>query len=167
MSADVAHVWPEKDPTEKLDYSVDFEVFLTRFWKADASYDVNTFVRPNRSTGYEYECTTAGRSGHREPNNWPTTIGATITDGSVTWTCRALSTNSLTSTVSGIPTWTADTGLTVSGLSVTNQMGTAYIEGGSDGEDYSVRVSATLVDGRIITRVCVLPVRRAVRKVYA
>lgn len=35
--------------------------------------------------GYVYEVTTAGTS-HSSPPTWPTTIGATVTDGTVTWT---------------------------------------------------------------------------------
>ena len=44
-------------------------------------------VQPTTNNGYIYQCTTAGTSGGSEPT-WPTTIGNTVADGTVTWTCR-------------------------------------------------------------------------------
>jgi hypothetical protein len=38
--------------------------------------------------GFVYKCTVAGTSGGAEPA-WPTTIGGTVADGGVTWTCCA------------------------------------------------------------------------------
>lgn len=154
--------WPAKDPGDKLDYGVNFEPSLANVWKAGTTYATTSRIRPNRSTGYEYECTTAGQSANREPSDWPIVIGATKTDGSVTWTCRALSTSSLRTTVASV-TWNADTGITVSGQTLTGQIAAAYIEGGTDGEDYTVLIKATMADGTSTTAVCILSVRRAVR----
>lgn len=47
---------------------------------------VGSFVRPTVFNGYHYSCSVAGTSGGAEPA-WPTTLGATISDGSATWTC--------------------------------------------------------------------------------
>lgn len=57
-------------------------------WLASTAYALGDYVVPTTENGYRYECTTAGTSGTTEPV-WPTTIGATVTDGSVVWTCRA------------------------------------------------------------------------------
>jgi phage tail sheath gpL-like len=48
-----------------------------------------SFVIPKTnpvSTGFYFKCTTAGTTGASEPV-WPTTIGGTVADGTVTWTC--------------------------------------------------------------------------------
>ena len=58
-------------------------------WAATYNYVVNAFVKPTVENGYVYEATTdAGSSGGSEPT-WPTTIGGTVVDSGITWTCRA------------------------------------------------------------------------------
>jgi hypothetical protein len=54
-------------------------------WAASTAYAL-TDQRMNEN-GFYYECTTAGTSGTTEPV-WPTTIGATVTDGTAVWTCK-------------------------------------------------------------------------------
>ena len=59
-------------------------------WVASTAYAMGNFVRPtavNDASEFVYECTTAGTSGTTEPA-WPTTDGATVADGTVTWTAR-------------------------------------------------------------------------------
>lgn len=55
-------------------------------WAATTAKVVGNSVRPTTSNGLKYICTTAGATGSSEPT-WPTTIGGTVTDGTVTWTC--------------------------------------------------------------------------------
>lgn len=50
------------------------------------AYDLNDYVQPVAPNGYYYKATTAGTSGGAAPT-WPTTVGATVTDGTVVWTC--------------------------------------------------------------------------------
>jgi len=57
-------------------------------WQASTAYSLGDVVRPTTRNGYVYECTTAGTSDAAEPT-WPTTVGNTVTDGTVVWTCRA------------------------------------------------------------------------------
>ncbi len=56
-------------------------------WAASTALTAKTLRRPTTSNGYQYEVTTAGTTGTTEPT-WPTTIGATVTNGTVVFTCR-------------------------------------------------------------------------------
>lgn len=56
-------------------------------WGASIAYGVKERVVPVARNGYVYKVTAAGTSGLTQPT-WPTTIDATVTDGSVVWTCE-------------------------------------------------------------------------------
>ncbi len=53
-------------------------------WMASTPYTAGTTVQPPTGTGYNYVCIAGGTSGATPPA-WPTTFGATVKDGSVTW----------------------------------------------------------------------------------
>jgi len=57
-------------------------------WVKETVYGLATYVNAVTDTGYCYECTTAGTSGATHPA-WPTTVGGTVEDNDVVWTCRA------------------------------------------------------------------------------
>ena len=65
-----------------FDKSTNWDSAIT--WTASTSYSVGDYVVPTSENGFVYKCITAGTSGSSEPS-WPTTEGATITDGSVEW----------------------------------------------------------------------------------
>lgn len=60
---------------------------LTAVARADWDAKVGTVVSPSVFNGFFYEASEAGVTGGAEPA-WPTVAGATVTDGSVTWTAR-------------------------------------------------------------------------------
>lgn len=57
-------------------------------WVASTVYSLNTAVRPATRNGFTYQCTVAGSSAATAPA-FPTTAGATVVDGGVTWTAVA------------------------------------------------------------------------------
>lgn len=61
---------------------------LAATWTTLQAYVSNDMVIPTAAhlNGFYFKCTTGGTTGGTEPT-WPTTIGSTVTDGTVTWTC--------------------------------------------------------------------------------
>ena len=58
-------------------------------WVASTNYASGALVLPTVPNGRYYEATAdAGSAGSTEPT-WPTTVGATVVDDGITWTCRA------------------------------------------------------------------------------
>lgn len=57
------------------------------YWAALTALSLTNYRAPTIANGFAYEVTTAGITGATEPT-WPTTIGATVTNGTVVFTCR-------------------------------------------------------------------------------
>jgi hypothetical protein len=63
-------------------------------WAANQAYTTLTngtgnaasSVQPTTPNGFVYRCTAGGTSGSVQPT-WPTTVGTTVIDGTVTWQC--------------------------------------------------------------------------------
>jgi len=132
---------------------VDWTAKCLNFWQPAFAYTAGQHVRPTVANGFEYQCTTGGQSdGDKEPSwNQAAVIGATVTDGSVVWTCCALSASGLRKTISG-STWpNVPTGITLSGQSITNSYSTqqAYtlVTGGTTGGIYRLTNHVTFSDG--------------------
>jgi hypothetical protein len=121
-----------------------------RTWEAQNVYAAGERVRPRKANGYEYECTAPGQVLLREPS-WPIILGDAVSDGSVTWTCRAISNASLTREIQSV-TWIGG-GLTIDGTAFVSASGenelSAYISGGTAGQTYEVIARITFSDGSI------------------
>ncbi len=63
-------------------------------WQANAVYVTGQFVQSPLPNGYMYLCSSTGTSGTNPPV-WPTSAGATCTDGTVTWTALRAGWNSM------------------------------------------------------------------------
>lgn len=63
--------------------------FILSAWAVATAYSLGAVRVPTTPNGYRYEVTTAGTSHATTEPTWPTVIGNTVTDGTVTWTCRA------------------------------------------------------------------------------
>lgn len=59
-------------------------------WTVATAYALGAFVQPVTPNTYRYEATVAGTSHAATEPTWPTTLGETVSDGTVTWTCRKL-----------------------------------------------------------------------------
>jgi hypothetical protein len=55
-------------------------------WITLTPYALGAICKKISGGTYAYRCTTAGTSASGEPT-WPTTVGTTVTDGTVVWTC--------------------------------------------------------------------------------
>lgn len=58
-------------------------------WSAATALALGVSRRPTTPTGYRYKVTTAGTTHATTQPTWPTTIGSTVVDGTVTWTVVA------------------------------------------------------------------------------
>jgi hypothetical protein len=94
-------------------------------WVASTTYatnDIRIPTSPNRN-GFRYKVTAGGggSSGSSEPT-WPLAIGATVTDGALTWTCEGLE-----------DTWYPIQSINGTALAIDNGVGVAT---GSTGQGY-------------------------------
>ena len=146
-----------KTVSDVYDFVVDFARVLEVVWGAGDEYAVDDVVRPTASNGYEYKCTSAGQSSHREPK-WLKSVGATVIDGSVTWTAQK-PTSSGRDSLQSINI-EAPSGLTVVDSAVIGTKVPLRVSGGvynedvdpDDVEPYEISVEATTAGGELIEK---------------
>ena len=56
-------------------------------WQAATAKALGALVKPTATPTYFWQCTTAGTTHAATEPTWVATVGATITDGTVVWTC--------------------------------------------------------------------------------
>ena len=145
-----------KDPDAPATYSIDFHDSVVREAKRDYDFSSGQYVRPQRGTGFYYECTTAGRTSAHYPT-WPRAATETVNDGSVVWTARHPTGSSIPTITSAV--WTPPIGLTVDSQSEVGLVAFVTLSGGTDGVDYEVLCRMTPSTGDIIEQTITVPVR--------
>lgn len=129
-----------KTETEAIRVTVELARLLEYVYETGREYQLNAHVRPSRPNGFAYQASVAGQSGTREPR-WPKTLGATVVDGSVTWTAVAVDSNSSDSVSSvNIP---AVSGLTISAPATSGTRTTFDVSGGENGRTYEISFEVT------------------------
>jgi hypothetical protein len=71
--------------TTSLDPDYVMQVLTSSTWKPNTTYYPFQYVRPTVDNGFQYAAVDGGTSGSTEPT-WPTTINATVNDGTIQWT---------------------------------------------------------------------------------
>lgn len=151
---------PVKRSFDEVPVEVDWHDYLARVRQHGTAYTVGDRVRPLRkdATGLQYNCTTAGVTSGKPLVRWPTTIGGTVTDGTVVWTAEAVTTQSLRTTISS-DDWPAVTGLTLGTESSSDLRYQVMVGSGVSGQSYEVKHRVTLANGEDKEAVAVLPVQ--------
>lgn len=158
---DIQTVEPKRSGDTIWVNRVDWHDVLANFRESGVAVALNAVVRLSRldSTGLQYRATTAGiTSGARIPRRrWPTTIGGTLTDGSVVWTAEVMSVDSLrTSVVSD--DWLAVSGLAFGSRTAADMIYQIMVDGGVSGQTYDLVHRITCANGEVIEQKIRLPV---------
>ncbi len=127
---------------ERLGYAFNITREFSNLWQPDYPYATTLRVRPfgdeTAGTGFEYS-SSGGQTAGTEPA-WPTTLGDTVTDGSITWTTVAMSYNGLEDRIDTV-TWFPAAGITLDGQVDIDQPGLQqvliYASGGVSGKTYT------------------------------
>lgn len=151
---------PAKHAAETVPIDFDWHDLLANLPARGKAYGLTARVRLRRrhprAAGLEFECTTSGSTGSDEPR-WPKVEGETVTDGTVEWTAREISSSSLRTSISSTVAPSA-TGLTVSGPSVEDLAYRYLVAGGYDGQAYLLTHRVTCANGEILELVGRLPI---------
>jgi len=94
QALDPAYFW--NNTVNEVAAVVSVNPVIDSAWKVSTVYSQDYYVVPIVSNGYYYSATTGGTSSSSEPS-WPTTIGQTVGDNSITWInmCQILNISSV------------------------------------------------------------------------
>lgn len=138
-----------KHPDSTRIIELDWLNGVANFWQPGKAFANGEYIRPRAPTGFSYQAGAAGQSGKREPV-WPTTLGLSVVDGSITWTATAAATNGITPvTAASEVVEVTPSGLTTVVAATGDHDTQLQLSGGADGTTYRVEVTinagATLV----------------------
>lgn len=131
-----------KDPNTPTEYAIDPRRLAYPMMMRDWPYEEGAVVRAPQHTGWYYECTTPGETGHHYPR-LPRADGETVQDGSVTWTAKHPQ-NALVPIVISVEWIITPAGeLTVQSHRIENGILYPTLVGGVDGREYEVTARVT------------------------
>jgi hypothetical protein len=139
-----------KTPEEEKLRGFDYTKFLANVWTASSVYLAGEVVRPPKATGFQYRALNDGQTRASAPT-FPTTDGATKTDGTVVWQAEPIDNDSLRSTIAA-SVWNADdSSITFADQAIDNTAGrqrtSVIIGGGVPGATHTVINTTTMSDG--------------------
>lgn len=107
-------------------------------WAASTAYSLGDIVIPTTPNGFKYKVTTAGTSNSTEPT-WPTSIGGSVVDNTVTWECLAA-----THPTTEIKLATTSGGLSGATGGAALNLGTAILSGTANYVEVHIRITNTV-----------------------
>lgn len=145
MSADFFLTAPKrfKRAVATKAFTIDLSARLRIPWIAGRAYGAGETSRPSVANGFAFQTGAAGQAGAIEPL-WPNILGATVIDGSLTWTAILPGTNAL-DPITAVA-WNLidnDGFLSVVAPSHTNEEATAAFAGGVPEITYRVQALVT------------------------
>ena len=139
-------------------FEIDISALAVPAWQANVFVEANALMRPTtgNQVGFVFQNSgSPGQTGNLEPA-WPNTAGATVVDGSLTWTAvvppvaGADSVQSVSWNLINEP----DSALTVAGQTHDQLTASAYIGGGTSGYVYEISVTiATLLGAEYVVQI--------------
>lgn len=110
-------------------------------WENTTAYTLGNLIEPTTPNNFIYKCTTAGTSHATTEPTWPTSIGSTVVDGTVVWTCYAhshpITEIKLALSSGGLPGATGGASL---------NLGTTLTSGVSNAIPVYIRITNTVTD---------------------
>jgi hypothetical protein len=151
MSCEIVQLGCKRAGERKVFPAFELVNVFSRVWIADHPFAAGVRIRPaaRQPTGFEYE-SSGGQSSGREPKRWPTVLGATVVDGSITWTAVAQSYNGLLYRIESV-TYTVPAGVTLHEQTIIDAPGAQQVpievSGGTADKQYDIvaKVQATTV----------------------
>lgn len=143
-----------KDPDTSLKVRLRLYALAAVEWKPNEIVAENEHARPRIPNGFAFKCETpgGGTTGSKEPL-WPKTLGDTVPDGSLIWTCVAAAANGINAVTDASAEVEPAGDLTVSDVSVAENCDIlATYAGGTEGTDYDVAFIFTLDGVAMVAR---------------
>lgn len=147
-----------KDPDTPATYSINWRKELVLELQRETEYVLGAVGLAPADTGFDYECTKAGRTSYHYPRNgWPRAAGEVVRFGTAEFAARQPGTVSIPTIQSAV--WALPAALTEDSKSEEGTVTHITISGGVDGEDYELTCRMTPSTGSPIERTIVVPVR--------